>query len=361
MALDATPLLGVRAGIGTYVHELTRRLTERTEVTLVPFSLRGAAPPDDVPPGARWRRLPLPARGLQWSWQRLGIPTARPLAGRVQVFHGTNFVTPPPGRIPTVVTVHDLAYLQRPEWVRAETAALAPAVERSVRTSAVVLTPTHAVAAEVRDAFSLPAERVLATPLGVDRRWSATVPAGADELRALGLPPRFTLFVGTREPRKNLDLLLHAQRQARRRSADVPPLVLVGGRGWGAEPEVDGRDTLIAGRLPYAALPRVVAAATALCLPSHYEGFGLPVLEALAAGTPVVASDIPAHREVGGDVPALVPADDIDAWTEALMGVSAGQGTDRRAAGRARAAIYTWEACAEATVIAYQRAATRCP
>jgi glycosyltransferase involved in cell wall biosynthesis len=156
--------------------------------------------------------------------------------------------------------------------------------------------------------------------------------------------------VGTLEPRKDLRTLLTAHRLV----PDAPPLVLVGPPGWGEQLDVSG--CITPGYLGDDVLPDVVAGATALVLPSRDEGFGLPVIEALSAGTPVVASDLPVLREVGGDVVRYAEPGDPSSFAAALQQTLDAPGD--RASRRAHGAAYTWARCAEATRAAYSLALT---
>ena len=390
VALDATPLLGPRTGVGRYVAGLAEALAglagpEPESVALVPFSWRGtgdlaAAAPSG--PRVRLGRRRAPARLLQTAWGRLPLPPVEWLSGQVDVFHATNFVAPPTRRAATVVTIHDLTYLRFPEMVTDASARYRQLVPRALRRGAVVCTPTAAVATEVAAEYDLPPDRIVVTPLGVDPTWRQATPPTPTWLATHGLPDRYLLFVGNREPRKNLTTLLTAYRHLLASTVarvgdgptategagattmpTVPPLVLVGPPGWGATLDTAGLppDAIrTPGYLPQADLVQVVAGATALVVPSWYEGFGLPALEALACGTPVVASDLPAHREVLGDQADLVPPDDPAALADALARTLDDPGDERRrAARRTRAAGFTWENCAQATLSAYQLALER--
>ncbi|HET6750696.1 MAG TPA: glycosyltransferase family 1 protein [Actinomycetes bacterium] len=377
VALDATPLLGPRTGVGHYVAGLAEGLAELPgpepeEVALVPFTWRGTGDlPRVAPAGPRLRlgRRRVPARLLQAAWARMAFPPVEWLAGRVDVFHATNFVAPPARRAAVVVTVHDLTYLRYPGMVTAASARYRDLVPRALRRGAIVCTPTAAVADEVADAYRLPPERLVVTSLGVGPAWRAATPPDPAWLAGRGLPERYLLFVGNREPRKNLPTLLTAYRDllASRvpggiagSPGDLPPLVLVGPPGWGEALDLAGlppEAVRTPGYLPEDDLARVVAGAAALACPSWYEGFGLPALEALACGTPVVAADLPALREVLGDQAELVPPGDATALADAVARVLDDPGGEpARAARRARAAAFTWAACARATLSAYHRA-----
>jgi glycosyltransferase involved in cell wall biosynthesis len=392
VALDATPLLGPRTGVGRYVAGLAGALAglagpEPESVVLVPFSWRGtgdlaAAAP--AGPRIRLGRRRVPARLLQTAWARLPLPPVEWLSGPLDVFHATNFVAPPTRRAATVVTIHDLTYLRFPEMVTDASARYRQLVPRALGRGAVVCTPTAAVATEVAAEYHLPPERIVVTPLGVDDAWRQATPLDPAWLAARGLPERYLLFVGSREPRKNLPTLLTAYRQLRATRVEmvgggptategagrtgaapgtapgVPPLVLVGPPGWGAALDTAGLPpdaVRTPGFVPQADLVRVVAGAAALVVPSWYEGFGLPALEALACGTPVVASDLPALREVLGDQAELVPPGDPAALADAIARTLDNPGDGRRrAARRTRAAGFTWENCAQATLSAYRLA-----
>jgi glycosyltransferase involved in cell wall biosynthesis len=372
VGLDATPLLGPRTGVGQYVARLVEALAasgELAELRLVPFTWRGAAglgpavAAAEAAGGTRVvaRRRRVPARLLREAWARAAWPPVEWLSGRVEVFHATNFVTPPARRARLVVTIHDLTYLRYPEMVASASARYRELVPAGLARGAVVCTPTAAVAAEVLDTYRLPADRVAVTPLGVGERWLQAEPPDAAWLAARGLPGRYLLFVGSREPRKNLATLLAAYRELLAGAPPPPPpLVLAGPPGWGEElhlASLPAGSVLTPGYLGDQELPMVVAGATALACPSWYEGFGLPALEALACGTPVVAGDVPALREVLGDQAELVDPGDAGALAAALAkAVEGGGGEPARQARRAHAAGYTWERCAQATLGAYARA-----
>jgi glycosyltransferase involved in cell wall biosynthesis len=358
IALDATPLLGQRSGVGNYVAGLVgglAQLDDGPEILLTLFSVRGSVP---GPLPARTRPSPrrAPARLLRRTWRRWSWPPAEVLTGRVEAFHGTNFVLPPLARAGGLVTIHDLAYLRYRETVTGDAAEYAHLVPAALRRGAHVLAVSQAMADEIVAEYAVPADRVTVAHHGVDPAWAAARPLDDAARAGLGLPSEYLLFMGNLEPRKNLGMLVRAHASARREDSSVPPLVLVGPAGWGDRWQgspPDPRDVVMTGYLPDDVLRAVVAGAAAVCMPSHYEGFGLPVLEALAAGRPVLASDIPAHREVAGGHATLLPPDDADAWSAALQRPDAAGGSD--AARRAHATGFTWQKSAAAHVEAYRR------
>jgi glycosyltransferase involved in cell wall biosynthesis len=363
VALDATPLIGPRTGIGHYVAGLVDGLlglASPPEVTLTAFTFRGR---DELhpPPGARVAGRPAPARLLQAAWLKGSLPPVELLSGRTDVFHGTNFVLPPRRRAAGVLMVHDLAYEKLPESVTAASLRYRQLVPKALRDGRVVVTsPTEAVADEVAEFYRVDRSRVVATPLGVTQEWYGAMPASADWLRTRGLPERYLLFVGSLEPRKNLVNLLAAHRQAKAENPDVPTLLLVGPPGWGAvlDPATLTKgEVMTTGYLPHPQLRTLVAGAVALALPSRYEGFGLPLLEAFAAGTRVIAGKVPALQEVSAGLAPIVDPDDIDAIAAELVAVSTHSPDPAAAdARRHRAREYTWARCAEASMGAYQLA-----
>jgi len=353
--LDGTALLGRRTGIGRYTAALVAELAARTDVdlTVTGFTARGQlALRAAVPEGVRVRGGPVPARGLRAAWQRGSWPPVELLAGEADVLHAPNFVLPPTRRAARVVTIHDLAFLDRPDELAPTNRDLPELVRSAARRAGAVCTPSRAVARQVVRRLDVPADRVVVTPLGVDPGWFRATPPSAQLRGELGLPQRYLLFVGTAQPRKGLDVLLDAHQA----ELDLPPLALAGPAGWGPPPATSARVHTV-GFLEEEVLHAVVAGATALVLPSRDEGFGLPVAEAMATGTPVVCSNLPALREVAGGHGTLVPLGDVAALAAALVTVSdAGPDPAGAASRRAHATRFTWAACAEATMSAYRLA-----
>ncbi|WP_433265318.1 glycosyltransferase family 4 protein [Actinosynnema sp. CS-041913] len=351
--IDGTPLLGDRTGIGRYTSALAEELAsmpEAVEVRAVAFTLRGwRALRTVLPHEVVARGLPVSARLLRQFWLRGPFPPVELLAGPTDVMHATNFVLPPTIRAGGVVTIHDLAFLDTPQDLPPSDRRLPELVRKSAMRADIVCTPTQAVANVVVDRFEVDPEKIIVTPLGVDPAWFAAR-APSDGLRSrLGLPSEYLLFVGAPGPRKGLATLLESHAA----NPSLPPLVLAGPSRTGK----DGR-VLRTGYLNDVDLRSVVAGAATLVLPSKDEGFGLPVLEALACNVPVVCTDVPALREVAGGHAVHVPVGDVDALGQALVDAVETPPTPAdQAARRAHAAEFTWRKTAERTLDAYRLAA----
>ncbi|SFK22355.1 Glycosyltransferase involved in cell wall bisynthesis [Amycolatopsis sacchari] len=352
--LDGTPLLGARTGIGRYTASLAEELASRSDVDTraVAFTLRGWRRLRHVlPHGARARGMPVAARLLRASWLHSPFPPVELFAGRADVVHGTNFVLPRSLRAAGVLTIHDLAFLDAPEELAPSDRELPRLVRQGAAQARVVCTPTEAVAETVAERLSVPREKIQVTPLGVDAAWFTGRPPNKETRERLRLPSEYLLYVGASNPRKGLDWLLKAHAAA----PELPPLVFSGP----GPVHVSGR-ARHAGYLSEVDLRNVVAGASALVLPSREEGFGLPVLEALACDVPVVCTDIPALREISGGYAHLVPYGDVDALVAALReAVSEVRDPSLSAERRAHAGGFTWRRCADATVEAYRRAAAK--
>jgi len=362
IGIDATPLLGRITGVGVYTANLLNALAQEwPEDTLVAtaFTWRARGSLEAVlPPGVSVRGRRVPARALRRMWASIGVPPVEAISGSVDAFHATNFVLPPLRHAAGILTVHDLAFLRYPETVSAATLTYRDLVPAGLSRASMVVTPSHAVAEQVQDAYAVPSDRIMVTPLGVDPQWSKTLPPSPGWRAAMGIPTDYLLAVGTLEPRKNLRVLVAAFAGLVADHADVPPLVIAGGAGWGEALDlstIPNDRVILTGHLPLPSLRSLVAGATLLVFPSIDEGFGLPSLEALACGVPVVANDLPVTREVLGDQAVFCDAGDTLALADAILTTV----TDPRGspdARRAHAASFSWTRCAEATHAAYERA-----
>ena len=312
-----------------------------------------------APKGVGLGRSPMAARPLRWAWKRWDVPPIEWWTGEVDVVHGTNFVVPPARDAAEVVTVHDLTPMRFPELAHAATLDYEPLIRRAIDRGALVHTPSAFVADEVIEHFGVSADRVHAVAEGIPEL-ADVVP---DEQLTNGAP--YVLTIGTVEPRKDHPLLVRAFDAVAARDAELR-LVIAGPDGWGASALSDAiasarhKDRIV--RLGYVddeARAGLLRGAHVFAFPSVYEGFGLPPLEAMRAGVPVVATASGSLPEVLGDAALLVPAGDVDAFAEALGQAVVDPVVRARlvGAGHAQAGRYSWARCADGLVAVYGKAA----
>jgi len=368
VALDANPLFGPRTGVGTYVLQLATALAElpnAPEVSLPTVSLRrsGRAP---AIPGTTSHHTRAPFSVLQALWDRGRFPPAEWFLGRADVFHATNFVAPPLRRTPIVATIHDLSFERHPHLSDHRVARYRDWVPATIERSRHLIAPASTTADEIAAFYDVDRARISAIHLGVDPGWFTATPPDEGWRQRFGMPDHYVVFVGTPSRRKNIHLVLDAHGTARAGEDRVPPLVLAGPPpGVEVAEKLSGLDDVyVTGYLDDRALRGLVAGASALLYPSRYEGFGLPILEALAAGTPVIASDLPVHREISGGHACLVDVEEGDdddrsqRLAEALVTLVRRSPPDPSpGAGQAWAGSFTWERTAAETLGVYEAAA----
>lgn len=352
----------VPGGTATSILGTLGALARRGDVELVGVSARHGAPPAEAfRPPIEVRPLPLPRLALYESWHALRWPPVERATGPVDVVHATAIAVPPT-RAPLVMTIHDLAFLAEPDHAtRHGNRFFRRGTELARRHARLVLVPSEATAAECREAGFDP-DRLRVVPWGVEVR-----PVDRDDVAEAaarhGIGRPYVLFVGTIEPRKNLGAVVEAMATLAGREVD---LVVVGPTGWNED--LDGRLRRLDGTgvgvhrlgfVPLSDLPALYAGSAAFCFPSLREGFGMPVLEAMAHGAPVVTSATSATAEVAGDDALLVDPRDPAAVGAALARIldDPALADDLRARGRARAATYTWDRTAELTAAAYAEVA----
>jgi glycosyltransferase involved in cell wall biosynthesis len=362
IAIDARLWAEPRSGIGRYTRSLTEQLLRAAPEER--WILYVDRPPGPTLAGAEVRCLPWRQR-LVWSlWH-----TPRDLRRRpVDVFHGvTGFELPRRGPWALVTTVHDLVPLRLPDLVPARhrwavRCLLGGALRRAHRVIAVSETTRDELLARYR----LPASRVVVVPEAAAPHFAPPPPPALAAARArYGLDRPYVLFVGFLEPKKNLGVLLEAVARLRRAGVwGETELVVVGAPGWGPDParraHVLGLDGAVrfVGAAPDADLPALYGGALAFAFPSLWEGFGLPALEAMAAGAPVVASNRGALPEVTAGAALLVdPAPGPLAEALERLLADAALRERLRLAGLARAAQFSWERTARETLAVYRAAA----
>jgi glycosyltransferase involved in cell wall biosynthesis len=322
VGIDVSPLRQTRAGTARHLRGLLPRLERIVEVERLAWGGAG--------------RAATAARDAWW------YPVALPrLARGVDVLHCSSFRGPLRSSVPLVVTVHDLAVLRHPEafnrWTRTYSRAFVP---RVIRAAQRVIAVSEFTKRELIDLLGVPGERIRVIPN------ATTEPFGTNGARAEG---EFVLAVGTLEPRKNLRRLADAAR-----SADVE-LRVAGARGWG-DVRVRGDGVRFLGFVPDDELARLYRGALCVAYASLYEGFGIPVLEALACGAPVVTSAGTAMAEVADGAAVLVDPRDTDAIAAGLREAIARR-EELAALGPERARRFTWQASAEATAAVYAEVA----
>jgi glycosyltransferase involved in cell wall biosynthesis len=284
---------------------------------------------------------------------------------RLDLLHNPDFIPPLRGARRHIITVHDLTFLRYPQYLTADARNYYNRnIAAAVRHADHILADSQATKDDLRDILAVPEDKVTVHMLGVDldfRRPSADVLAqNKDELR---LPDNYILFVGTFEPRKNIVGLLTSYRALTTRMPDAPPLVLAGTRGWLFDETMAQIESLRLGdrvlwreNIAQAMLPALYALARVLVLPSFYEGFGLPALEAMACGTPPIVSNRSSLPEVVGDVGLQINPDDPHELSDALERAITDDAwrAQERDKGIRRAATFTWENTARVTLSAYE-------
>jgi glycosyltransferase involved in cell wall biosynthesis len=356
----------VPGGVGRYVRALVEHLPLEAAVDGGAVTwIVGRHPADRLAaaglPAQTTRRLVWPGRLVTRTWITLRQPRLpADLLGRLDLVHATSAAVPPPAGRPLVATVHDLAFRHFPDAYPAAGRRYHERSARVVAGEAVrLLVPSAATARDLVELYGVEPERVAVIPLGVEPPAEPDRAGARRLLRDLGVRGPFLLAVGTLEPRKNLPRLLAAFGEV---TDELPDhhLVVVGPVGWGPalRPTWESVRVKLAGPVGDATLHALYQAADGLAYPSLYEGFGLPVLEAMAHGVPVLTSDRSSLPEVAGDAALLVDPVDRGAIAKGLVRL-VGDGALRRrlaAAGRRRAAGFSWPATAAATWAAYRQA-----
>jgi len=348
IAVDVSPLSHPRTGVGNYIRGSLIGLAEcgADVVAFAPVSARGKREVQAALSGIEVeRRLPVvpAAHALRTAWSRLGRPPTERLAGRFDVLHFSDWMYPPQRGGLRSTMVHDLVPIHYPQWVHARTRRMHGAkYAHAAQTCDVVMVNSRYTGDDVVASLGVRAERVHVAYPGVEPAFS---PDGAE--RDLGAP--YLLTVATLEPRKNLAALLEAHRLL---DDTGLRLAIAGAAGWGEQPSLDRPGIVRLGFTSHDRLPELYRGASVVVYPSFFEGFGMPVLEAMACGVPVVASSHPSLDEAAGD--AAVRADPND---PAAIAAAIREALDRRGElverGLRHAAAFTWRANGEAHLRAW--------
>ena len=362
--LDARTILSPKTGDRTYWLGLCRALPAVCPEDQFTLALDAPPPAGLVPEAPNLRWVARPARNGR-LWTALVLPRLARTLG-VDLVH-LQYVAPPWLGRPFVTTVHDCSFALFPEhFTRRDGTWLRTLVPHTARRAAGVIAVSETTRGDLLRLYRLPSARVHVVSEGVEARWRPAGPAEVERVRGrFGLPSEYLLSVGVLQPRKNIVGLLHAYAIARGAHGVTAPLVVAGKTGWLAGPITAavaelglGDSVRFVGYVADEDLPALYSGAALTLYPSFYEGFGLPPLESLACGAPVVVSNAPALLEtVGGCAPALAP-DDHAGWAATMAGLLAAPDERARlaAVGAARAREYTWERAARQHVAVYRAA-----
>jgi glycosyltransferase involved in cell wall biosynthesis len=353
IVFDVSPLSHPLLGIGNYIRGSLGGLVEVSGakheiVAFAPTSVKGPqrirAALGSLDVELRTIRLPF-SHALRTGWSLAGRPAAERLVGRFDVLHFSDWMYPPQRGGVRATTIHDLVPLRHPEWVTPRTRAMHSRKYRNTaETCDVVFVNSEYTGRDVTETLGVPADRVYVGHPAPKDAFRAEGPA-AD----LGAP--YVLTVATLEPRKNLQTLVDAHRLL----GGELLLAVAGGEGWGDQPELDGARIRRLGFVSDEELARLYRGAAVAVYPSRFEGFGIPVLEAMACGCPVVVSAHPSLDEASGDAAVRV---DPESPAEIAFGIQ--RALDERETlvplGLAHAARFTWRACGEAMLRGYEGA-----
>jgi glycosyltransferase involved in cell wall biosynthesis len=376
IGIDGIPLKEIKTGVGHYTVELARSLAlvspeDQLEI-ISPFPFLHTEESEGVSAEAG-EALPtnlltrhVKTNALDRHWWTIGLP--RYIKQRsFALFHGTNYDIPLWGRCPTVLTIHDLSLLLHPGTHEARRVRRARRrLPLMARTATRIVTHSESVRREVIEHFGVSPEKVRAVPAAARSVFRPVPPAESIEIRKrLGVEDEFLLFVGTIEPRKNLPALISAFSEVVRTTRLSPQLVIVGMTGWMTdELFIRLRESGVADRVRFTGylsdgdLRALYSSCRIFVYPSLYEGFGLPPLEAMACGAPVIASRIPSITEVIESAACLVEAGSVEALARSIAELLTNEGERQRlsSAGLARAADFSWEKTASLMREVYREA-----
>jgi glycosyltransferase involved in cell wall biosynthesis len=343
-------------GIGIYTQAMHKHLALRGEVSVVPVVMGRTAEADLPADCLRFEgpsRLDAALAVIPWRQRRL--------RSVLDVYFATDYRVPCRSGIPVCATLFDAIPLSHPHWANPRLRfAKNIVLRKSAQCADRVLAISRAMVPQIVEFYDIPEARIAVTPLGVEEAWFKAEPATrlAGIRRTYGLTGKFFLFVGTLQPRKNVERILAAYARLPERVRDEYQMAIAGKAGWSASELVaslraaatDGKVRWLA-RVPDSDLRALYQAASGFVFPSLYEGFGLPVLEAFASGIPVITSTVTSLPELAQGAALLVDPTDVDAIADAMERIA--QDTELVAAlvekGRARATTYTWERCGALT------------
>lgn len=361
IAIDYTAAYEQGAGIGRYVRDLVDTLVIADETYDYRLFIAGIGQkplPDLAKSNVSWRTTRISPKWFARLWHRASLPfPVEAFTGKVDLFHATDFVLPPTlPQTRTLLTVHDLSFVRVPEAASPSLKAYLDAVvPRSVRRADHVLADSQATKEDLIELYGIQPDKITVLLSGVDPRFKRTSLLLTTRSKyQIGDRP-YILSVGTVQPRKNYGRLIQALARLRADGLDLS-LVIIGGKGWLTDPIYEtlgqtgmGEFVRFTGFVDEADLPALYSGAACFAFPSLYEGFGLPILEAMACGVPVVTSNLSSLPEVAGDTALMVDPYDLDALADALRRLIEDSALRERliAGGYERARQFTWTAAAD--------------
>jgi glycosyltransferase involved in cell wall biosynthesis len=370
VGFDIGPITATRTGVGNYCYYLLKHLLEsaKGDEQMVGFATGRERPVlQELEGQLKYRYMPLPTRVMYRSWTWFNRPRVDRALGGVDVYHATNYFLPPTQRARRVVTIHDLAFMVAPELASPKIVGPYSGLMRKFANEAdAIMAYSESTKADIVHYLGAPPEKIAVAPMAVDEDFVAMPRDEAERwLREkYRVETPFLLFVSTLEPRKNVPTLLRAFARVAR---EIPhKLVLVGSVGWNSEDifhtmrklKITER-VVRPGFVPHHELPAFYCAADAFLFPTLYEGFGLPLLEALTCGCPVITSNNSSVPEVTGDAALCSDANDdenIAADIRRVLGNPQLRAEMARR-GHEHAKKFSWEACAKGTLDVYRKLA----
>ena len=367
IGIDITPLAKPRAGVGRYCYCLLKRLIPLASDSQFLGLATGVTPieKDDLPHPIRQRRIPIPTRAMYRLWDAARLPRADLLLGGVDLYHATNYFLPPMKSARGVLTIHDLVFLTRPDLCSPKISRFfAKHVPRFLEQADAIIACSESGKADILRYSNVNPAKVTVAHEAADEGFAQMDREQAAErvARTYGIQGPFLLFVSTLEPRKNVPALLRA---FARLANEIPHrLVLVGAMGWNTSEIFKTLDRLRLGARvarvgfveSHSDLAAFYSAADAFVFPTLYEGFGLPLLEAMTCGCPVVTSNNSSVPEVTGEAALRVEAEDDAAIASAIRNVL-DDGRLRetlRTRGLEQARKFSWDRCARTTLEVYR-------
>ena len=386
VGFDIGPITHARSGVGNYCLNLLKALMEVDGLDISGFAAQARALDlEAIGRPVRHRRLPIPTRVMYKVWSSFGGPAVDSLLGGVDVYHATNYFLPPVKRAKRVLTIHDIAFKKHPELCSPKIVGpFSSKVEGFAREADAVIADSESTRKDIIELLGAKPNRVHTVHLAVDDSM-APVPKMEARQRVAAtynIHHSYVLFVSTIEPRKNVHGIVEAFRKIR---DDVPHrLVLAGAKGWleadfeiefDKEEWIDRVDAAVVesiqgkmkievpkgrviqtGFIPQSDLPALYSAADALVFPSFYEGFGLPVLEAMACGCPVITANNSSLPEVAGDAAEYCDANANDSIANTMRRVLSDESLRKqmRQRGFAQAAKFSWKKTAQQTAAVYR-------